>query len=353
MTRILVTGGAGYVGSHCCKALAEAGFEPVVFDNLSMGHESAVRWGPLIKGDMRDAEALLAAIRETRPEAVLHFAALALVGESTAHPERYYAVNVGGTLNLLEAMRAGGVSAHRLLLDLRDLRRAGARADHRRPAATPDQSLRRDEACLRMDDGGFRPRARAPLRAACATSTPPGADPAAEIGEWHEPETHLIPLVLDAALGRARRRFPSSAPTIRRRRHRAARLHPCHRSRRRACRRAPPSAGGRRLRRAQSRHRARRLRARGYRARSRTPPAGAFRSKKRRGAPATRRSSSPIPSRAEALLGWRAAPISTTIVEDAWRWHLKRSRPRLILRARPRLSNGRQAGPLWQRYVPL
>lgn len=110
MPRILVTGGAGYIGSHCCKALAAAGFEPVVFDNISMGHREAVRWGPLVEGHMRDAEALSAVMRGVRPGAVMHFAALALVGESTAHPERYYAVNVGGTLNLLEAMRGADVT---------------------------------------------------------------------------------------------------------------------------------------------------------------------------------------------------------------------------------------------------
>ena len=109
MSRILVTGGAGYIGSHCCKALAEAGFEPFVFDNLSTGHREAVRWGALIEGDMRDREALAGAMRRSRPEAVIHFAALSLVGESGVHPERYYDVNVVGTLRLIEAMRAASV----------------------------------------------------------------------------------------------------------------------------------------------------------------------------------------------------------------------------------------------------
>jgi UDP-arabinose 4-epimerase len=109
MHRVLVTGGAGYIGSHCCKALAEAGFQPVVFDDLHTGHESFVRWGPFIQGDVRDGAALRAALRQAEPAAVVHFAALALVGESTAHPERYWGVNVGGTLQLLEAMREASV----------------------------------------------------------------------------------------------------------------------------------------------------------------------------------------------------------------------------------------------------
>ena len=107
---ILVTGGAGYVGSHACKALAEAGFCPVVYDNLSRGHCRAVRWGPLIEGDLHDGDRLAAALREHRIDAVMHFAAFAYVGESVADPETYYRNNVGGTLSLLAAMREAGVA---------------------------------------------------------------------------------------------------------------------------------------------------------------------------------------------------------------------------------------------------
>ena len=88
MTRILVTGGAGYIGSHCCKALAAAGIEPVVYDDFSTGHAEFVRWGPLVEGDIRDGHALRAALTKHRPDAVMHFAALALVGESVADPGR-------------------------------------------------------------------------------------------------------------------------------------------------------------------------------------------------------------------------------------------------------------------------
>jgi UDP-glucose-4-epimerase GalE len=201
MPRVLVTGGAGYIGSHCCKALAAAGFEPVVFDNLSMGHREAVRWGRLIEGDMRDSSALTAAIREVQPEAVLHFAALALVGESTMHPGRYYDVNVGGTLNLLEAMRANGVA--KLVF-------SSTCAIYGEPERVPiTEELPKQPinpyggsklGCERMMqdfDSAYDLRS---IRLRYFNAA--GADPDADTGEWHDPETHLIPLVLDAALGR-------------------------------------------------------------------------------------------------------------------------------------------------------
>lgn len=109
MPTVLVTGGAGYVGSHCCKAFANAGWRAVGYDNLSRGFRDLVRWGPLIEGDLNDAAALRAAFAETRPDAVAHFAALASVGESVRAPELYYRNNVAGTLTLLEAMREAGV----------------------------------------------------------------------------------------------------------------------------------------------------------------------------------------------------------------------------------------------------
>src|SRR5580700_565366 len=106
---ILVTGGAGYVGSHACKALAAAGYRPVVYDNLSRGHREAVRWGPLVEGDLHDSARLADAFHTHQINAVMHFAAFAYVGESVADPEIYYANNLGGTLALLGAMREAGV----------------------------------------------------------------------------------------------------------------------------------------------------------------------------------------------------------------------------------------------------
>ena len=102
---ILVTGGAGYVGAHACKALASRGYRPIVYDNLVYGHEAAVKWGPLEVGDIADRARLDAVIAEHQPQAVMHFAAFTYVGESVADPGKYYRNNVAGTLSLLEAMR--------------------------------------------------------------------------------------------------------------------------------------------------------------------------------------------------------------------------------------------------------
>ena len=106
---ILVTGGAGYIGSHTCKALKQAGYTPVSYDNLVYGHEWAVKWGPLEIGDIADHERLNAVIQKYQPAAVMHFAAYAYVGESVENPGKYYRNNVAGTLTLLEAMRDNGI----------------------------------------------------------------------------------------------------------------------------------------------------------------------------------------------------------------------------------------------------
>ena len=106
---VLVTGGAGYIGAHCCQELAARGFRPVVFDNLSTGHREFVRWGEFCEGDIRDADRLDAACARFRIEAVLHFAAFIEVGESVADPLKYYANNVAGSLELMRAMARHGI----------------------------------------------------------------------------------------------------------------------------------------------------------------------------------------------------------------------------------------------------
>src|SRR6478752_9617775 len=107
---VLVTGGAGYIGSHTCKALAQAGYRPVVYDNLMHGHQWAVKWGPLEEGDIRDASRLGEVLSLYKPTAVLHFAGLAYVGESVLDPGRYYDFNVGGSLALARAMHEHGIT---------------------------------------------------------------------------------------------------------------------------------------------------------------------------------------------------------------------------------------------------
>src|SRR5262245_40293027 len=110
MTRstVLVTGGAGYIGSHACKALARAGYLPVSYDNLISGHQWAVKWGPFERGDILDRRRLNEAIAKHQPDAVMHFAAFASVNESVNDPGKYYRNNVAGSLTVFEAMRDNG-----------------------------------------------------------------------------------------------------------------------------------------------------------------------------------------------------------------------------------------------------
>lgn len=198
---ILVTGGAGYVGSHACKALAAAGYLPVVYDNLSRGHREAVRWGPLIEGDLHDRARLIEALRAQQIAAVMHFAAFAYVGESVGNPELYYRNNVGGTLALLDAMRAAGVEtivfsstcAVYGVPDALPIRETTAKA----PLNPYGETKLAIERALHWYGAAYRMR-----YAALRYFNAAGGDPDGEIGEDHEPETHLIPLVLRAALGR-------------------------------------------------------------------------------------------------------------------------------------------------------
>lgn len=199
-TAVLVTGGAGYVGSHACKALATAGFLPVAYDNLSRGHPQTVRWGPLETGDIRDRARLDAVLARWRPAAVLHFAAHAYVGESVGDPARYYANNVIGTLGLLDAMRAAGLdrmvfSSTCATFGVPD----GPTIDEdtpQRPVNPYGAGKLMVERCLADYGCAYGLRAVS-LRYFNAC----GADPAGEIGEDHDPETHLVPRALMAAAG--------------------------------------------------------------------------------------------------------------------------------------------------------
>ncbi len=198
---ILVTGGAGYVGSHACKALAGAGYRPVVYDNLSRGHRQAVRWGPLVEGDLHDGARLATALSSHRVAAVMHFAAFAYVGESVADPELYYANNLAGTLALLGAMRQTGVetiifSSTCAVYGLPEKLPIGE-TTAKAPLNPYGETKLAIERALHWYAAAYGVR-----YAALRYFNAAGADPQGEIGEDHEPETHLIPLILRAALGR-------------------------------------------------------------------------------------------------------------------------------------------------------
>jgi UDP-arabinose 4-epimerase len=197
---ILVTGGAGYIGSHACKALARAGYLPVVFDNLSLGHREAVRWGPFVDGDLSDRLCLRAALTEHRVVAVMHFAAYAEVGQSVADPALYYRNNLIGTLSLLDAMREIGVgeivfSSTCAIYGTPETVPIGEGAPQRPVNPYGETKLAIERAlCWYGAAYGIRSASLRYFNAA-------GADLEGELGESHEPETHLIPLVLQAALG--------------------------------------------------------------------------------------------------------------------------------------------------------
>lgn len=197
---ILVTGGAGFIGSHTCKALRQAGFLPVVYDNFEKGHEWAVRWGPCVCGDLADTELLARTLREQNIGAVIHFAAHAYVGESMTNPVRYFRNNVANSIGLLEAMKTAGVetmvfSSSCATYGIPEIIPI-SETSSQRPVNPYGESKLFVERMLDWEGkaGGLKWAALRYFNAA-------GADPEGEIGEVHDPETHLIPLVIQAALG--------------------------------------------------------------------------------------------------------------------------------------------------------
>jgi UDP-glucose 4-epimerase len=199
--RIFVTGGAGYIGAHACKALAKAGYEPVVLDNLATGHAAAVRFGPFAQVNLLDRAALDAAFAQYRPEAVMHFAASTQVGEAMRDPGKYWRNNVLGALSLIEAALGAGCdrfvfSSTCAVYGDQD----GVLLDEDAPYGPLNaygNSKRAIEDLLR--DFGASHGLRSVIFRYFNVA---GADPDSEIGEAHDPETHLIPLVLEAALGK-------------------------------------------------------------------------------------------------------------------------------------------------------
>lgn len=201
MTRVLVAGGAGYIGSHACKALAGAGFTPVTLDSLVNGHEEAVRWGPLVRGDLGDRALLARLLAEEKIEAVMHFAAYLYVGESVEQPAKYYANNVTNTLGLLDAMREAGVTSIVFSSSAATYgtpERNPIPEDHPQLPINPyGETKLAVERALKWYGGAYGLR-----WAALRYFNAAGADPDGETGEAHDPETHLVPLVLEAGMGK-------------------------------------------------------------------------------------------------------------------------------------------------------
>ena len=199
--KVLVAGGAGYIGAHACKALAKAGFEPVAVDNLSAGHAEAVRWGKLVRFDLSDHAALPGLIADEGVGAVMHFAASLNVGESVEVPAKYYANNVVNTLALLDAMRETGLDT---IVFSSSAATYGTPEwvpmpeDHpQRPINPYGETKLAVERALHWYGQAYGLR-----WAALRYFNAAGADPDGEIGEAHDPEFHLIPLVLEAGLGK-------------------------------------------------------------------------------------------------------------------------------------------------------
>ncbi|WP_082488094.1 UDP-glucose 4-epimerase GalE [Methylophilus sp. Leaf414] len=199
--RVLVVGGAGYIGSHMVKSLLGAGYDVITFDNLSSGHRSAVLGGAFVEGDLADTECLEQVFKKYQPEAVMHFASYIQVGESVRKPDIYYRNNVTNTLNLLDTMREHGVnkfifSSTAAVFGEPDYVPINE-AHPNRPLNPYGRSKWMIEQVLADYDKAFD------FKSVCLRYfNAAGADPDGQLGERHEPETHLIPLILQAASGK-------------------------------------------------------------------------------------------------------------------------------------------------------
>lgn len=200
---VLVTGGAGYIGSHACKALAAAGHVPVAFDNFSTGWHEAVQFGPVEEGDLRDRDRIEAVLRAHRPAAVMHFAALSDVGQASRDPGLYWDNNVIGSLRLLQAMAAAGVG--RLVFSSTCAtygEHDGVMLDESTPQR-PENAYGASKLAVEQMIANFAAAPDVTLdHVFFRYFNVAGADPEARVGEFHRPETHLIPLALDAVRGR-------------------------------------------------------------------------------------------------------------------------------------------------------
>ncbi len=201
MTNILVTGGAGYIGSHACKALARAGFTPVTYDNLVTGWQDAVKFGPFEQGDLLDRARLDEVFAKYQPAAVMHFAALSQVGEAMSEPGKYWSNNVTGSLTLIQAAVDAGC------LNFVFSSTCATYGEHDNVVldeSTPQQPLNAYGASKRAIEDILRDfhAAHGLNHVIFRYFNVAGADPDAEVGEFHQPETHLVPLMLDAIDGK-------------------------------------------------------------------------------------------------------------------------------------------------------
>ncbi len=197
---VLIAGGLGYIGSHAVKLLNQRGYSTVAYDSLVYGHREFHRWGDFVHGDLSDIEAIRKLFKNYNISAVMHFAAFAYVGESVENPEKYYFNNVVNTLNLLKVMREFGVQYFifsSTCATYGEPETVPIPEEHRQNPINPygrsklmvEQALEDFSSAYGIKYGSLR------------YFNASGADPDGEIGEWHDPETHLIPLVLDAAIG--------------------------------------------------------------------------------------------------------------------------------------------------------
>ncbi len=322
-TRVLVVGGAGYIGSHTAKELARAGFEPVVFDNLSEGHRYAVQWGPLVEGDLADEEGLVKALKDHQIDAVIQFAASAYVGESVENPRKYFRNNVTNTLNLLDAM---------LEADVQHLVFSSTCATYGQPEHIPiDEDHPQNpinpygETKLIVEKAlRWYAQAYALEYVALRYFNASGADESETIGEDHDPETHLIPLILQAAAGERERieiygtDYPTDDGTAVRDYIHVTDLARAHVKALEYLQRGSESdvfnlGTGR-----------------GYSVREMVQSAERVSGRSVRAHEAPRRAGDPPrliadPSKAERVLGWRAEYDLETIMQTAWNWQQKQA----------------------------
>ncbi|MGV2123346.1 UDP-glucose 4-epimerase GalE [Agrobacterium vitis] len=199
MKNILVVGGAGYIGSHACKALSKAGYTPVVYDNLVHGHADSVKWGPFEQGDIADGERLDAVLSKYQPECVMHFAAFAAVGESVTDPAKYYNNNIHGSVCLLDAMRRNGVDTIVFSSTCATYGEVKSLPIVEEAPQSPVNPYGFSKLVIEQalkDYGhayGLKWVAMRYFNAA-------GLDPEGDLGERHDPETHAIPLAVLAAM---------------------------------------------------------------------------------------------------------------------------------------------------------